>query len=154
MKARSGRPPVNSGAIQKLNPPNPTRQTSKSSVSPAHATILIVDDEPNIADFLCLLLEDEGYRVCRAADGLQAIDVIELVAPALVISDVKMPGLGGEDLARRVVIGMFRPSPRIILMSAMERPKNSWNVPFIGKPFDIDKLLGLVDEQMGQPILH
>ena len=135
-------------------PPNLTGQSNRRIVSPAQATILIVEDEPNIADFLCVLLEDEGYRVYRAADGLQAIDVIEHVQPALVISDVKMPGLGGEDLARRVVIGMFRPSPRIILMSAMERPRNCWNVPFIGKPFDIDKLLGLVDEQMRQRMFH
>ena len=154
MTVHASRQPVDAGTAHASTLQSLSGQPVSASAPLPRAAILIVDDEPNIVDLLCVLLEDEGYRVYRAADGLQAIDEIRRVEPALVISDVKMPGLSGEDLARRVVIGMFRTSPRIILMSAMERPRNGCNVPFIGKPFDIDEFLGLVDEQMRQKLSH
>ncbi|MGI8404651.1 MAG: response regulator [Thermomicrobiales bacterium] len=150
MTVRASRRPVDTGTAHASTLQSLSGQPVSASAPLPRATILIVDDEPNIVDLLCVLLEDEGYRVYRAANGLQAIDEIRRIEPALVISDVKMPGLSGEDLARRVVIGMFRTSPRIILMSAMDRPQDSCDVPFIGKPFDIDDFLGLVEEQMQQ----
>ena len=79
-------------------PSNPDNTTANNDT-----TILIVDDEDAIRDMLCVLLEDEGYNVVTAADGLEAIDRLEESHPDLVVSDLMMPEddqiLLGENLA-------------------------------------------------------
>src|SRR3954467_15364590 len=64
--------------------------------------ILIVDDEPNARSALAELLRDEGYAVETAADGFKALPKLEELEPDLVITDVKMPGMGGLELMARV----------------------------------------------------
>lgn len=62
--------------------------------------ILIVDDEPDILDFLKYNLKKEGYSVATAADGRQAIAVAELEKPDLIILDIMMPELDGIETCR------------------------------------------------------
>jgi DNA-binding NtrC family response regulator len=64
--------------------------------------ILVVDDEANARTALAELLRDEGYRVEIAADGFKALGKIEEEAPDLVLTDLKMPGLGGIELLQRL----------------------------------------------------
>jgi DNA-binding NtrC family response regulator len=64
--------------------------------------ILIVDDEPNARTALAELLRDEGYAVETAADGFKALPKLEEFAPDLVVTDLKMPGLDGLSLMRKV----------------------------------------------------
>ena len=62
-------------------------------------TILVVDDEPVIADTLGMILEMNGYRVNIAYDGISALKLSKTVPPDLLLSDVSMPGMSGIDLA-------------------------------------------------------
>jgi len=64
--------------------------------------ILVVDDEVNILDLTRLYLEREGYRVEDAMDGMQALEKIEALAPALVILDIMLPEIDGFEVCRRV----------------------------------------------------
>jgi two-component system alkaline phosphatase synthesis response regulator PhoP len=57
--------------------------------------ILIVDDEPDILEFLQYNLKKEGYRVATAPDGLQALQVAEREKPDLIILDIMMPEMDG-----------------------------------------------------------
>jgi DNA-binding NtrC family response regulator len=66
------------------------------------ARILIVDDEPNARSALVELLRDEGYSVEAAADGFKALGKMDEFAPDLVLTDLKMPGMDGVDLLKRV----------------------------------------------------
>lgn len=66
------------------------------------AKILIVDDEPAIRFLITSSLEDEGYELAEAADGLEAYQLIEEKEPDLVILDVMMPGLTGFELCAKV----------------------------------------------------
>lgn len=64
--------------------------------------ILLVDDDPEIREFLGLYLETSGHAVTVASDGSEALDSLEVSVPELIIADVKMPGMDGHELCRRV----------------------------------------------------
>ena len=109
---------------------------------PATTAVLVVDDERYIVDLLSDLLEDEGYQVDRAYDGVAALEQIGRHQPDLVVADVMMPRLDGLSLADEInARGLGIP---IILMSAAVTPRTD-HVAFIPKPFDIDAMLGLIE---------
>ncbi|MDQ3111116.1 MAG: response regulator, partial [Bacteroidota bacterium] len=64
--------------------------------------ILIVDDEPDILEFLSYNLKKEGYEVFTAPDGDQAITTAKKELPHLVLLDVMMPGLDGIEVCREI----------------------------------------------------
>jgi two-component system response regulator VanR len=66
------------------------------------ATILVVDDQPEILENLALVLEAEGYQVLTAADGLKALERLEAQPVDLVVADIAMPRLNGYQLYERV----------------------------------------------------
>ena len=109
------------------------------------ALVLVVDDEPQIVDFLSLLLEDEGYRVRQAYNGRDALKAIDEEPPHLVITDVMMPVTNGIELLREIDASDRDPAPKVILMSAVTHRAPAEGVPFIQKPFDIDEMLSMVD---------
>ena len=109
---------------------------------PATTAVLVVDDERYIVDLLSDLLEDEGYQVDRAYDGVAALEQIGRHQPDLVVADVMMPRLDGLSLADEInARGLDIP---IILMSAAVTPRTD-HVAFIPKPFDIEAMLGLIE---------
>ncbi len=57
--------------------------------------ILIVDDEISIFQLARLYLEQEGFRVIYAGDGIQSLDIIHMQHPALIVLDVMLPGMSG-----------------------------------------------------------
>jgi CheY-like chemotaxis protein len=60
--------------------------------------VLVVDDDPDIIDYLETLLEDHGYQVGSATDAAQALTVVAEFRPDVVLIDVLMPGKSGLDL--------------------------------------------------------
>ncbi|UCC43398.1 MAG: response regulator [Candidatus Zixiibacteriota bacterium] len=79
-------------------------------------SILIVDDEVGMRDLLDKILSRDGYRVLLAGDGEEALEVLKNESPQLVITDMKMPGMGGFDLLR--VIKKDYPGVGVIMMTA------------------------------------
>lgn len=110
------------------------------SVSPP--TILVVDDERAVREVVAAILEDEGYAVRCARDGLDALSVIAQERIDLVLSDVKMPRLDGIALARRLRSeGTGIPT---VLMSAVYSEAAVPGCHLVGKPFDASDLLRTV----------
>ncbi|MCY8870113.1 response regulator transcription factor [Bacillus inaquosorum] len=64
--------------------------------------ILLVDDEPAILDFLTMGLENEGFEVKTAADGMTAMNIAKTFQPHVAILDVMMPGMDGLEVSRMV----------------------------------------------------
>jgi CheY-like chemotaxis protein len=77
--------------------------------------IIVVDDEPIIADTLVTILNDEGHDALAMSDGKSAIKWAEMIRPDAMIMDVVMPNLNGIETAKAVM--KFLPSCRIILFS-------------------------------------
>jgi len=83
-------------------PPVPQSEPAKPAGDAPRHRILLVDDEPGILEVLRTLLEENGYVIEVANNGLQALELIQAASYDLVISDLCMPGLGGEALYERV----------------------------------------------------
>lgn len=65
-------------------------------------TVLVADDEEDIRDLLALLLRDLGFEVIKAGDGLSAFSLFQELRPSIVVTDIKMPGMDGIQLLKRV----------------------------------------------------
>ena len=72
------------------------------SVSKADVTVLLVDDDVMVRQSVAAFLEDAGFHVSQAADGLAAFQLFEQEQPTLVLTDLKMPRLDGLGLLRRI----------------------------------------------------
>ena len=91
-------------------------------------TILVVDDEKEIADLVALYLQNEGFRVCKAYDAAGALDFAANEPLDLAVLDVMLPGLDGFQLCQK--IRETRPFP-IIMLTAKGRawtrsPASPW----------------------------
>jgi DNA-binding response OmpR family regulator len=65
-------------------------------------TIVVVDDEPNIADLVSMYLEREGYRVLQAATGEAGVEAFRTHRPRLVVLDVGLPDIDGLEVCKRI----------------------------------------------------
>ena len=110
----------------------------------AVAHVLIVDDEVNIRRVLAAMLKREGYEVTTAADGEQALGVLQKTPVHVVVTDLVMPRLGGMELLRRVA-AEFPDVPVIVITahgsvdSAVAALK-AGAFDYITKPFEQDEL--------------
>jgi CheY-like chemotaxis protein len=89
----------------------------------AGSTVLVVDDEPRIVEFLLENLRADDYSVLTASNGEEAIDVLSRTRPDLILLDVVLPGMSGIDVCRRVrggdaVNDPWDPNLPIIMLSA------------------------------------
>jgi len=109
--------------------------------------VLVVDDETSILDTLRILLRREGFDVHTAAGGQSGVEMLAEVRPDVVITDVRMPGVGGlEVMAAAREVDLALP---VILMTAQAslqtavRAVNEGAFYYIQKPFSNDELLAI-----------
>ena len=89
------------------------------------ARVLVVDDVPDVADALAVLLELDGYEVRTAHDGIQALQITEEFGPHCVILDINMPRMDGLELAK-VMRERFKDD--IVLIAVTAAPNESQRV--------------------------
>ncbi len=134
--------------VQKL--PIPEELESASS------TILIVDDEAAVGDWLMAELKAEfpRHRIVQARDGFEAGELITSEAPAVVILDLKMPGLNGFEVCRRLKSRQSTRHIHIIAMTAYysadaeQQILSSGASVLLRKPFEIDALVSEIRKAM------
>lgn len=124
---------------------NGEHRTRERPVQPA-SLVLVVDDEYPIVELLCMVLEDEGFRVTGKTSGSEAVKSIQADRPDIILTDVMMPGMTGYELAR--VAASIDPDIRVVFMSAVVDPPESIGQPFLPKPFDLSAVIDVVDEQL------
>src|SRR5437868_3830094 len=115
-------------------------------------SILVVDDEANARTALAELLRDEGYRVETAADGFKALGKIEEDTPDIVLTDLKMPGMDGLELMRklrtqdseRVVVVMTAFAAVATAVAAMREGAAA----DLTKPINFDELALVIERQL------
>ncbi|MEM9072381.1 MAG: response regulator [Myxococcota bacterium] len=117
------------------------------------AAVLIVDDEENHRRSLAIGLRLESFEVHEAADGEEALRIIEGGAEVdVAIVDLMMPGINGLDLTRR--LRTHRPDVRVVLTSAYhlsERQIERADVGamgFLPKPYHLDDLVGFLRRKL------
>ena len=114
--------------------------------------ILIVDDEKNIRSGLRSLLEDENYDVLEAADGETGLKILKTTPVDAVISDLRLPGIGGEQVVE-TVHKMYPAIPVIVLtghgsVDAAVDCMRKGAYDFLTKPLNFDRLLLLIERSL------
>ncbi|MCY1034601.1 response regulator [Corallococcus sp. BB11-1] len=110
-------------------------------------TVLVVDDELDIAEAVQAILEEEDYRVVLCGNGREALEKLTELKPALAIIDVMMPVMNGYETIDAIRKDTGHTFP-ILVMSAIQPPKGKsaeqgW-AGFLKKPFSLDDLLTAV----------
>ncbi len=111
-------------------------------------TILVIDDEKNIREGLSMALEDEGYEVITAEDGKKGLEKALYESVDLIITDLRMPLVSGEEILKKVVTE--QPSIPVIVLTGhgtVELAVEAMRIgayDFLTKPLDLDRLFRLV----------
>ncbi len=112
--------------------------------------ILIVDDQYGIRILLNEVFQKEGYETFQAANGVQALSILENEKPDLVLLDMKIPGMDGIEILKRMK--EKDDTTRVMIMTAygeldmIEEAKNLGALTHFAKPFDIDEIRQSVRE--------
>ncbi|MDH4316824.1 MAG: sigma-54 dependent transcriptional regulator [Desulfobulbaceae bacterium] len=107
-------------------------------------SILIIDDELSMREFLKILLEKEGFAVTTAAEGTTALELAEENDFDLAISDIRMPGMNGLELLAE--LKAKKPSLPVIMMTAFASPEDAVTAmkygafDYITKPFNVGEI--------------
>jgi DNA-binding response OmpR family regulator len=102
--------------------------------------VLLVEDEPAIRGLITTALYRAGYCVVEARNGREALALVDRMAIDLLIVDMRLPYVGGEEVIER--IQQRRPTLKILSMSGYpQNASTDRGVPFLAKPFTKDKLL-------------
>ncbi|NJR49588.1 MAG: response regulator transcription factor [Leptolyngbyaceae cyanobacterium CSU_1_3] len=114
--------------------------------------ILLVEDDPKLAEFIRTELSLEGYHVTVASDGMQGLTIAREAQPDLLILDWMLPGISGLDLCLRLRKTGFQ-APIILLTARDEVPDrvtglNAGADDYVTKPFSIEELLARVKARL------
>jgi DNA-binding response OmpR family regulator len=111
--------------------------------------ILVVDDDADIRGFLVEALSYQGYHVDTAANGQEALDYVSVQTPDLILLDIKMPGIDGYEVIRRLKAEeSTRPIPIVVITaSPVDKERDKVRVlgmgatQYITKPLSIEALV-------------
>ncbi len=115
--------------------------------------VLIVDDEPDILAVLSRRLVESGFRVFRAGCGKEAIERAKKELPDLIILDIIMPDMGGEEVERALKAEPLTKSIPVIFLTCLftkdDELRDGHSVGknlFVAKPYDVQELLELINK--------
>jgi two-component system, OmpR family, alkaline phosphatase synthesis response regulator PhoP len=103
------------------------------------ASILVVDDDPEIVAMLSTRLSKRGYKVTSAGDGNEAVELARRERPDIVLLDVMMPGKSGWEVARALKQDPVTQTVKIVMVSAIGEKTNEITAPIYGADAHVDK---------------
>jgi CheY-like chemotaxis protein len=117
-------------------------------------TLMIVDDDPQLIRVLSMFFDLEGYNVVRAANGREALALLGEYTPDLILLDLMMPEVGGEEVVKQVRATYKNPRIPIVIFTAADTREDELKAAgadaFITKPFSLDGLRDVVHEAIRQ----
>ena len=129
-------------------------------MNPTAGPLLIVEDVPNILDFLEVTFKFKGYEVMKARNGQEALDEIQKKRPALIITDILMPKMDGFSLVYHLRKDpATREIPVVFLSATYVAPEDKvfamtiGATRFIEKPIDTEEFLLTIAELLTQELL-
>jgi len=110
--------------------------------------ILIIDDDPNIVDYLVSLFEDNNYATVSAGDAQEGLEIAKQEVPDLITLDLEMPGDWGPRFYRKMSQEQNLKNIPVIVISGLSGGEHAIGraVAHLTKPFDRDKLLKIVQD--------
>lgn len=117
-------------------------------------TVLVIEDDLELLDLVAFVLEDEGYRVEKASDGLEGLRAVERKMPDLIILDMKMPVMNGWQFASEFKARYNGRAPIVVLTAGANARRNAEEIGaqgWIGKPFELDELVATVRRFTKEP---
>jgi len=122
--------------------------------------ILVVDDDPDLVEAVCMKLENENFRVAKAYDGNEAWQKIKEEPPRLIVLDVMMPEKDGYAVCRELKNDPQYKDITVVLLTAVGEAVPSTNYThmdgktsladeFIPKPIDMDELMEIIKDYAG-----
>jgi chemosensory pili system protein ChpA (sensor histidine kinase/response regulator) len=121
--------------------------------------VLVVDDSITVRRVTQRLLKREGFRVALASDGLQALEVLQLEKPSVVLTDIEMPRMDGFDLVRNIrADANLMDLPIIMITSRIAEKHRDYARElkvnnYLGKPYPEDELIALVRQYCGLDVV-
>ncbi len=118
------------------------------------ARILVVDDEPDLRDLLSARLLEAGYRVDTAAEGPEALEMIEEAVPDLLLLDLMMPGMDGWEMLRRLRSRPATAELPVIVITARDTREDHRTgrelqvLETVTKPFDLAELVAEIEQTL------
>ncbi|MDQ0151199.1 response regulator transcription factor [Eubacterium multiforme] len=113
--------------------------------------ILVVEDDQDINNLIFKILNKEGYEVVQAFSGSEGRMCLEASDFDLILLDLMLPGMSGEDIIQKIRLSKHMP---IIVISAKASQEDKINVlkigadDFVSKPFDVNEVLARVEAQL------
>lgn len=120
------------------------------------ASVLVVDDERSMRDFLKILLEKEGHKVITADNGEKALQILGNQLIEVVVSDIRMPGLTGIELLELIKEDL--PDLPVIMITAFASPDDAvlamknGAFDYISKPFNVDEIKSVIESATSKNI--
>ncbi len=112
--------------------------------------ILIVDDDPIIVKYLQAVFSDNGYATCNASSSMEGLELVRREMPDLITLDIQMPGEWGPRFYRRLRQDKELREIPVIVISGIDGDHAVKDaVAFVKKPFDPEKLIGIVKNTIG-----
>lgn len=116
----------------------------------AKPLVLIVDDDPNNIKLICDTLKEENYEFAFATNGTQALEFVSGGIPDLILMDIKMPGMDGFEVCKRLKASPETKDIPIIFLTILDEPKNIVGglalgaVDYVTRPFHGPELISRV----------
>ncbi len=116
--------------------------------APHQLRVLVVDDEPTLREVIAAYLEDSGYAVDQAENGVQALERMRAVRPDVIVLDLLLPVMDAHELMRvmRREPGIAA-VPVVLLSAAVDLPRATEQLQprgALAKPVDLDVLLAVI----------
>ena len=130
-------------------------QTERDAASPqrqytAVQTVLVVEDHADLREMLAVLLESEGFQVQTASNGVEALTAMHEVRPSVILLDLMMPVMSGDEFRRRQLAEPdYKDVPVICMTAAHDGPQRAKRIhatQYFQKPVDFDRLISAVRE--------
>ena len=112
--------------------------------------ILIIDDDPIIVKYLQAVFSDNGYQTCTASSSMEGLEIVRKEKPDLITLDLQMPGEWGPRFYRKLRKEEELKDIPVIVISGIDGDHAVKNaVAFVSKPFDPEKIIGIVKNTIG-----
>ncbi len=108
--------------------------------------ILVIDDDPALLETVSTILEDEGYAVEQAMNGVEGLKVIERIQPTLIVLDMRMPVMDGWGFSKVLRERGLR-FPILVMTAAQDAQRWAQEIEadgFLAKPFELNDLIDAI----------